>query len=494
MWSDPAKRRVLILGMCALPMGTMERQLGNMAILIPTLKLFSKRLPDTEIRTSLQLSPEFEQQWGITSLDIGAFYNPTLWAGIVTMIDFLRATIWAIIHKVFRLDVSCLVGNRKLTEIREADVVLDFSGDTFGDMAHPLHLLKQAFELGTVLLMGKPLVFFAQSPGPFSTWYRRLIARLILGHASAICAREPYAFAEMKKRFCPSVPVIGTACPAFLLEPNVQQATQILKLEGFQDSSRLRLGVTITGFSFSKNLVGQDKYRIEREHAELMPLVRTLQRAITVLDVDVLFIPHVFRFSESGELIHGPDTAITGQLQDLVIDSLPSGIGERVRMIQGCYDAQITKGIIASCDCYLSGRLHASVAALSQGIPTVLLAYGRKFFGFASLVGQQDSVSPALAGAIDEEDLWQKLQAAVNNRDKVREEIYTHLSAVQRLAELNIDVVADLLKLEPKERCDPPRELVERWESVTSAAYPEIPSQKVTVKPVRLQAIKKEIR
>ena len=89
--------RIFISGMCSLPLGTMERQLGNMAILIPMLKMLQREMPGVQIVTSLQLSTGFCHEYGITSLDVKSLYIPNLKSGIISIIDWLRSGLWRLL-------------------------------------------------------------------------------------------------------------------------------------------------------------------------------------------------------------------------------------------------------------------------------------------------------------------------------------------------------------------------------------------------------------
>jgi polysaccharide pyruvyl transferase WcaK-like protein len=56
------------------------------------------------------------------------------------------------------------------------------------------------------------------------------------------------------------------------------------------------------------------------------------------------------------------------------------------------YDQHEIKGVIGLCDFFIGSRMHACIAALSQGIPTVGVAYSRKFEGVFETVGASDWV------------------------------------------------------------------------------------------------------
>ena len=106
------------------------------------------------------------------------------------------------------------------------------------------------------------------------------------------------------------------------------------------------------------------------------------------LNANVFLLPHVYRrnpYTTGGEHINGPDYDILLHLFKMVDGDKYQG---RFKLIEGKYTSSEAKGIIGQCDMYISGRLHAGVAAASQIVPIVFLAYGHKHRGFARLLHQ----------------------------------------------------------------------------------------------------------
>ena len=56
------------------------------------------------------------------------------------------------------------------------------------------------------------------------------------------------------------------------------------------------------------------------------------------------------------------------------------------------YDQNEIKYIIGLCDFFLGARMHATIAALSQCIPAVGMAYSKKFAGVFETVGVEGCV------------------------------------------------------------------------------------------------------
>jgi colanic acid/amylovoran biosynthesis protein len=435
--------KILIIGLCALPMGTMERQFGNMAILIPTIDTIVNEIPGAQISTSLQLSENFCRQYGVTSLKYKSLYEPTLRSGIISLLDYTRTAIWDLCRKRLRIDMRFLITGAKLKEFNSADIVLDFSGDTYGDIGHPLHLLKHSLDLLTAIMLKKPVCMFAQSPGPFSTRFRLFLARIILTKVSAVTVREPVAYKTLRQMNV-KASVIQTACPSFLFQPAAAPTVdKILQSEGINADDRPLIGMTIAGFNVSKELISADKYKEKRTEMELIPLVNILKYLLDKLKARVILIPHVFRTDNSGKLVHGPDSKITEQLYMMVSDNMDKHAGT-LQMLKQIYSPAETKGIIGHCDLYVSGRLHAGVAALSQCVPTILLAYGHKFYGFAQMLGQEKYVSNNFGGKIDAQDIITKIHDAWINRECISSDLRNKMPEVTKLARLNATIVKEL--------------------------------------------------
>lgn len=84
----------------------------------------------------------------------------------------------------------------------------------------------------------------------------------------------------------------------------------------------------------------------------------------------LLFIPHVMEKNPDNNDVIACDEVISRMRHDsnvVVIDGEPS--------------ATVFKGIIGCCEALIGTRTHATIAAMSQGVPTVSIAYSRKAYG-----------------------------------------------------------------------------------------------------------------
>ena len=87
------------------------------------------------------------------------------------------------------------------------------------------------------------------------------------------------------------------------------------------------------------------------------------------------------------------------------------------------------KGIIGLCDFFIGSRMHACIAALSQGIPTVGVAYSKKFGGVFESVGVADWFIDAREA--DQDEATEKVMRLFGEREAVRTTLADSVGAAQ---------------------------------------------------------------
>ena len=88
------------------------------------------------------------------------------------------------------------------------------------------------------------------------------------------------------------------------------------------------------------------------------------------------------------------------------------------------------KALLSISDLVVSGRMHAAIAALSQGIPAVGIAYQDKFEGVFAQVGQQD----CLVAEESHAGLASTVESVLVTKADRGAEINKHLPGVRRRA------------------------------------------------------------
>jgi colanic acid/amylovoran biosynthesis protein len=462
--------RVVVIGLTGDgQLGGFETQLGNVAILIPMVSLLRDSSPDAEIETTIQLTDAFCYRYGVTRIAARRRIHPRVARGTFWLAQALAELFLAVTAQVLgsrgRQLARRLVSART-RHLAEADIVLDFNGDLFPSDVHPAKALLHATMIATLGLLGAPVVEFVSSPGPCDTPFRRFVSRLAFSGVSAFANREALSSA-LVAQLGVRVPVVSVACPSWLLQPaDSSVSDRKLSTEGTDLSRRPLVGVTLAGY----NLTSLRTWGRPEHFRDLDRYLPALRWLLDDLGANVVLLPHVYRqnpFVHGHELINGPDYDILTHLRD----ALGAGrYGDRLVLVGGKYSAGEIKGMIGRCDLFLSGRLHAAVAALAQGVPTVLLAYGHKHRGFACVVGQERLVFEgddpgALVGLIE---------AAWRDRAAISEALLAAQPRVQQLVGLGFRMVADIMSLPYETRQQVPVAMARSWIERSAALHPSL--------------------
>ena len=452
--------KILIVGLTSGgEVGQYEKQLGNVAILIPMIELLKRYIPDVEISTTIQLTDNFCMTHGINRISNPKKLLPRfdfVRILLLSLFDLFRASLWRFFRIFLHPNFQILIRRKRLERFSNSDVILDFNGDIFPSDAHSTQVLIHALEILTIRQLGVPVIEFASSPGPFNTWFRCFISKLVFNKINVIVNREPVSSELLKQIGIKKTPIVNAACPAFLLEPApVEKAEGILMKENVDVKARPLIGVTLAGY----NLISQRTWGKPKNFDDLSLFVPMIKYLLDDLNASVFLLPHVYRvnpYTYAGEHINGPDYDILLHLYRMADGDKYNG---RLRLIEGKYTSSEAKGVIGQCDMYISGRLHAGVAALSQGIPTVLLAYGHKHRGFASLVHQEkyvfEGTDPGELKSIVE-DTWK-------NREGIKKVLKDRMARIRDLVNLNFKIVKEIVDLTEEERNNIPKEKSDVW-------------------------------
>lgn len=265
---------------------------------------------------------------------------------------------------------------QQLQSLYAADLVLPTGGDIitsdYGNLRKHLSSI--------VSLEKRKAALIAHTIGPFTkndeNYFKRAVDNLFL-----ITVRETESF-EYLKSLNLDVPLHLTADVAFNLKPaSAEWAESIL---------RNRFGIDVTqsklvGLSVSEGVIRYSKLERARYFDELNEFVKRLNTD----GYTVLLIPHVMERNPNNN-----DLIACEELHCSLSDS------RMCRVMSGEFTAAQFKGIIGLTDCLLGARTHATIASMSQGIPTVSIAYSRKAYGimsdvFGTAMGGELTVSAA---------------------------------------------------------------------------------------------------
>jgi colanic acid/amylovoran biosynthesis protein len=294
-------------------------------------------------------------------------------------------------------------------------------GDSFSDI-YGMKRYTIGFLLAwSVLLVKGTMVQFPQTYGPFKGSLARAMARFLLKRSSLVIARDKASREVARGLLGPSREVLLSPDVAFSLEvvrPEHPELDPVLT--GAVPSGII--GLNVNGLMYHGGYTRSNMFGLKMDYpAFLGKLVVALLEA---QENEVWLVPHTY--AENGDVESDPDASYK------LRDSLPAELRGRVRIVSKEYDQHSIKGVIGMCDFFIGSRMHSCIAALSQGIPCVGVAYSMKFRGVFESVGMEDWVVDGRATGDDEAvslitGLYQKREdvrvSLGRNADAAREQL-----------------------------------------------------------------------
>lgn len=265
-----------------------------------------------------------------------------------------------------------------------ATVVGDIrGGDSFSDIYGIKNFLYGFVMAWTIVLVRGHIVQFPQTYGPYSTRLGRFLAGVLLRRSSVIIARDTESLAVAKALTRPSAdvrlsPDVAFALPAVL--------PPLISFDPPATSTKRNvIGINVNGLMYNGGYTRRNMFGLQLDYPAFM--VQLVRELLAECDGEIRLIPHTF--APPGHVESDVDAS------KAVLAGLAPDDRTRVRLLAGEYNQSELKGIIGQSNFFVGARMHACIAALSQGIPCVAVAYSRKFAGVFGSVGMGDWVVDA---------------------------------------------------------------------------------------------------
>jgi polysaccharide pyruvyl transferase WcaK-like protein len=284
-------------------------------------------------------------------------------------------------------------------------VVLDVSGgDSFTDLYGSRRLKLTNYPKDIAIKSSSSLILMPQTIGPFENEAARTKAIEHLKYSDLVYTRDKNSFDVMKKMlgndFDEKKHKQGVDM-AFLLEADQRYAKSVLP--NLIGKDKEFVGINVSGLIYNNKDEAATKYSIKCNYNKVIRSI--VEEILNQSDLDVLLVPHVLVPEDSFESDYAASLDLIG--------SLSSAQRERVKILEGDYNQNEVKGVIAKCKWFCGTRMHATIAGLSSAVPTVNIAYSGKSKGVFESVNQGEHVLDARFMTDDELlhkaiELWRK--------------------------------------------------------------------------------------
>lgn len=433
---------ILVIGQTSLHWGRMEfGNIGNYYITEPFFREIHRTFPKAKIKTTLQLSEEFCKREGVTVLPLSHYYTFDNNNNLENALKELS------IAEYYNKYGILLLETPYIKSVQESDLVIDFSGDIWGDNANFLgedRLIVGLIKDRVAQLLKKPTAMLAGSPGPFSSKKTLDFAKLVYKNFDLVTNREHVSTKLLKKMGFDTSSTFNMACPSFLFSQKKQnELIDDTSLTTLFNQTLPKVGFIICGWNFTKG-----PFDIwPREDNEYKNFVEAIEFITNKLGCAVYLMSHSNGFPippQKFKLLHGRDYPITKQLQRIIDER---GIAKNVYCLDGVYDARTTKAIIGNFDMLVSGRIHGAIAGLSQKVPTVIIDYGHepkahKLLGFAKLLNAEKYI----ADPSSKKNLEDTIELCWKTRKHYKKSLAERLDEVTTLAKDQFALLKKLIK------------------------------------------------
>ena len=329
------------------------------------------------------------------------------------------------------------LGNQGIKTIAQSDAVLDISGgDSFTDLYGPRRFDTITLPKLIALQQKRPLVLLPQTYGPFTNIACEKKASEIVKHAACAWARDVRSFEVLKSLLGSSFNANIHRCGvdvAFGL-PAVKPPNFPEKLVEFFAGKTEKIGINVSGLIYNnwEKSKKQFGFKANYKHAVL----DLLRRFLTETDCTIALVPHVI--APKGHFESDLDAC-----EDVIaqLGSLGSG---RVIVIPSYSSPCEVKWVISKFDWFCGTRMHATIAALSSGVPASAISYSPKTLGVFETCGQGQHVADPQTMAENElvDCLWASWKGRKNSYVQYAEQ----LPGVKLQVKEQIQSIFDCLK------------------------------------------------
>jgi len=391
------------------------RNRGDAAILLGMIRALrdTEVFADAEIRISTADHPA----------DAGAYPVPTVasfhslkngltripWVNLLHFLVVLLplALLWTAAWRLGKVDLPVPERLRALLrEYSEADLIVAAGGG---------YLYTTSAARGNVVLivtvasflvgrwLGKPVVLYAQSIGPFASRAQEWFVRRALECVDLIEVREKISL-RLLERWGLRTPLVSVADAAFLLEPREPEWAS----DAIGPGSGPSVGLTVRRWFRDPD----DQAAYESSIAIFV------DRLVETYGAEVVFVPQV-TFTDGRDDDRESARRVAARTNG----------GDGVLVIEEELSAAEVKWLCGQMDFFVGTRMHSNIFALSSGVPSLAIAYQPKSLGIMESLGLAGFVLPI--DTLNADELAAVFSEMVEREGEIRSRLEDALPAVR---------------------------------------------------------------
>lgn len=268
------------------------------------------------------------------------------------------------ISKIFNIDkknISVIVMKLKklnktmelIKEYKKCDFIIDMSGgDSFSDIYGLKRMIKESIYKNIAIKNKIPIILGPQTYGPYNKRISKILARNILNKATMVFSRDEDS-AQLVKNISKIDPIVSTDLALRL------PYSKNNKLKG------KNIGINISALMWYEGYGKNNNFGISLDYREYID--KLIEYINNKLEYNIYLISHV----NANGIDKEDDYALCLKLSQKYKICLAPKFADPIE----------AKSFIADLDILIGSRMHATIAAFSAEVPTIPVAYSKKFEG-----------------------------------------------------------------------------------------------------------------
>jgi len=313
---------------------------------------------------------------------------------------------------LFKLGLKPIYRGDVVRCVADCDLVISHSDENFKETASllPLNpiwvvtwwsmLLSRTFEIVVAKSLGKPVVLFPNSIGPFRTWFGRFLARLSLSNCDRLLIRESISY-DIVKNLKISIPSVLTYDTALLYAPRSEVDVPV--------SGNVRIGVC-PGI-YSRSLSKKESENYVDAHA------KALDKAISDFGCSVVFIPHYISGFPNDDL----------DVSKMIYEKMENKDEAEIVVVDGVNDF---KNYLNNMDIVISSKMHPAILAATGFVPVLCVVYDHKQSSFFERLNMVECTLGIRE--VSNENLWSRIDYVFSHRKDLKKSLETIIPIWQK--------------------------------------------------------------
>jgi polysaccharide pyruvyl transferase WcaK-like protein len=288
-----------------------------------------------------------------------------------------------------------------IKEINNCDLVFDVGeGDSFSDIYGWFRFIKIWAAKFFVRDSRSKLILSPQTIGPFKQKLWQTLAISAITRARVSFARDDLTYSRIHSIVPKDVQekVVKAADMAFVLPVLPEWPKSFPSLSAGEN-----IGINVSGLLYQGGYTGKNQFCLQLDYRVLIRQV--IDYFDRELGCQVWLVPHVH------------NAAATSIESDRTVSELIAGEFKSVRVAPAFGTATEAKTFISRMDFFLGARMHATIAAVSSGVPCVPMSYSIKFEGLYRSLGYNHVLSMK---ALSTEEAASMIADLYNRRQELR--------------------------------------------------------------------------